>query len=359
VSSPVCDSEYPDQPGRHATLSVSFGGAGWAQAGLRRAACIAGAWAVLALFGSGLVSPAPADETSNAALNRAQQSALAANPTEMMAAMASELDRNGNVVVLMLADKPITQADMADVVRTMPVNFASLGFGEVSRRALDVLVSQKAMALDAQKEGLDKDPAVIRGGKAAVERALADAWLTRHGNAAVTDAALHARYDSEIAGKPGPEEVRARVILCPTEQEAGSVLAKAKAGADFEALAKTYSKAPNASMGGDLGYATLDALAPEIGPVVFALPPGQMSAYPVRSPVGYFIVRVEGRRQRGTPTFDEAKPRLEGELRGEAAQTMIHAVLEHLKLVQVANPDGAGSPSVRQTGSGQDAAGSH
>jgi peptidyl-prolyl cis-trans isomerase C len=257
--------------------------------------------------------------------------------------MAHELERNGSVVVLMLADKPITQADMADVVRAMPANFASLGFDQVSRRALDVLVSQKAMALDAQKEGLDKDPAVIRRGRTAVERSLADAWLTRHGDAAVTDAALHARYASEVAGKPGPEEVRARVILLPTADQARTIIGKAQAGADFEALAKTYSKAPDASLGGDLGYATLDALAPEIGPVIFALAPGQITAFPVRSPVGYFVIRVEGRRQRGTPTFKEAKPRLEGELRAEAAQSMIHSVLQHLKLVRLAKPDGAGT----------------
>lgn len=316
---------------------------------------------VLACSGLVLVSPAWADDTSPAAPSvapPAQTAPLAANPAEMMAAMAQELDRNGGVVVLMLQDKPITQADMADVVRTMPANFASLGFEEVSRRALDVLVSQKAMALDAQKEGLDKDPAVIRRGKAAVERTLADAWLTRHGNEAVTDAALHARYDNEIAGKPGPEEVRARVILLPTEAGARSVIAKAQAGADFVALAKTFSKAPNASTGGDLGYATLDALAVEIGPVIFALPPGQMTAYPVRSPVGYFVIRVEGRRQRGTPSFEEAKPRLEGELRAASAQAMIHAVLEHLKLVRLAKPEGSGGSPGNQARPDQ-GAGSH
>jgi peptidyl-prolyl cis-trans isomerase C len=310
----------------------------------------------LACFGLFLISPVLAEDASTqvpSAATPTQPVPLAANPAEMMAAMAQELDRNGNVVVLMLADKPITQADMADVVRSMPVNFASLGFEEVSRRALDVLVGQKAMALDAQKEGLDKDPDVIRRSKTAVERTLADAWLTRHGNAAVTGAALHARYASEIAGKPGPEEVRARVILLPTAEEAQSVIAKAQAGADFVTLAKTYSKAPNASMGGDLGYATLDALAPEIGPVIFALPPGQMTAYPVHSPVGYFVIRVEGRRQRGTPTFEEAKPRLEGELRAEAASTMIHAVLQHLKLARLANPDGSGGPPGPQAGSDQ------
>jgi peptidyl-prolyl cis-trans isomerase C len=338
---------------RGATMRVSWWAFGTAQAVRTRAGYISLAWLGLALFGSVLAGPLHAAETSNTASTQAPPAPLTANPAEMMAAMARELERNGGVVVLMLADKPITQADMADVVRTMPGNFASLGFEEVSRRALDVLVSQKAMALDAQKEGLDKDPAIIRRGKTAVDRVLADTWLTRHGSAAVTEEALHARYDSEIAGKPGPEEVRARVILLPTQDEASSVIAKAQAGSDFVSLAKTYSRAPNASTGGDLGYAAIDALAPEIGPVIFALPPGQIAAYPVRSPVGYFVIRVDARRQRGTPTFEEAKPRLEGELRAEAAQTMIHAVMEHLKLVRLAKPDDAAGPPGQPAASGQ------
>jgi peptidyl-prolyl cis-trans isomerase C len=213
------------------------------------AGLVAGVCAGLALCGSILINPAQAEDSASAPPTLTQPAPLAVRPAEMMAAMSAELDRNGNVVVLMLADKPITQADMADVVRTMQNNFASLGFETVSRRALDVLVSQKAMALDAQKEGFDADPAVVRRSKTAVERALADAWLTRHGNAAVTDEALHARYDRDIAGKPGPEEVRARVILLPTEEAARSIIAKVRAGADFESLAKTNSKAPNASQG--------------------------------------------------------------------------------------------------------------
>lgn len=304
----------------------------------------------LALFSLALLSPARADEAPNAtpsSTTSTQPPPLAANPAETMAAMAHELDRNGDVVVLMLANKPITQAEMADVVRTMPVSFANVGFPEVSRRALDILVSQKAMALDAQKDGIDKDPAVIRRGKTAFERVLADAWLTRQGDAAVTDQALRARYGRDVAGKPGPEEVRARLILVPTEDEARMVIGKAQAGADFAELAKTYSKAPNAAQGGDLGYATLDALAPEIGPVVFALSPGQMTNFPVRSPVGYFVIRVEGRRQRGTPTFDEARPRLEGALRAEAVNTMIQSVLSHIKLVRVGKPDGTAGPPAR------------
>ena len=100
-----------------------------------------------------------------------------------------------------------------------------------------------------------------------------------------------------------------------------------------------FSKAPNASHGGDLGYASFDALAPEIAPVIFALSPGQVSPYPVRSPAGWFVIRVEGRRQRGTPTFDEARPGLERGLEAEAAESTIHAVLSHIKVMPTAKSE--------------------
>jgi peptidyl-prolyl cis-trans isomerase C len=189
------------------------------------------------------------------------------------------------------------------------------------------------MALNARKDGIDKDEAVARQQKTASDRVLADAWLTRQADAAVTDQALRARYDQEIAGRPGPEEVRARLILLPTEDEARVVIAKARDGADFAGLAKTFSKAPNADRGGDLGFASFDALAGDIAPVVFSLALGEVSAFPVRSPAGYFVIRVEGRRQRGTPTIDEARPRLEREIRAEAVSMTVQSVLEHIKVV--------------------------
>jgi peptidyl-prolyl cis-trans isomerase C len=297
------------------------------------AAIVAGAW-VLA------PPPVGASETPAARIPATEPNAnpLTPRPAETMAAMARELDRNGDTVVLMIEKVPITQADMADLVRTMPTSFANLGFAEVSKRALDILVGQKAMALDARKEGMDKDPVVARLQNTATDRVLADAWLTRHVKAAVTDKALQDRYDRDIAGRPGPDEVRARVILLPTDTEARAVIAKAQAGEEFPALARGFSKAPNAANGGDLGYAAIDALAPEIAPVIFALAPGQVSAYPVPSPAGWFVIRVEGRRQRATPSFEDSRPGLERVLQAEAAETTIQSVLQHIKVVPTEKP---------------------
>jgi peptidyl-prolyl cis-trans isomerase C len=176
---------------------------------------------------------------------------------------------------------------------------------------------------------------VIRRQQIATDRVLSDAWLARKGDAAVTEAALHARYDRDVAGRPGPVEVRARLIVVLTAEEADSIIAKVRAGADFAELARTYSKDGSAAQGGDLGYVPLDAVSPEIGPVIFALAPGQMTAFPLPSPAGYYILRVEGRRQRATPTFEEARPSLERALRAEATQSAIGSVLADIKIAPV------------------------
>lgn len=260
------------------------------------------------------------------------------NPSRMMAMMIQQLEKNPDLVVLMLESLPITQRDVADVIRTMPASLAAAGFGVVQQRALDALVTQKAMVLNARKEGLEKDPEVIRLGKVAMERVLAEAWLSRRATAAVNDSALRARYDRDIRDRPGPEEVRARLILVPTEDEARLILNKARAGADFGDLAKTYSKDGSAAVGGDLGYLMFDGFPPDIGPAAFALAPGQTTASPLRSAMGYVLLRVEGRKTGATPTFEQVRPDLERALKGEAVKAAVESVIGTVKMAPRPEP---------------------
>ena len=292
----------------------------------------------LALSGLALPGPALAAGPSDTTPVPVQKPALLSNPGDVLAGMAAHLDQNPGVVVVTVDTLPITQGDVANVIRTLPASLGSLGPPDIYRHAMDVLVRQKVMVLNARKLGLDKDPVVIQQGKVAFERILADAWLTRKSDAAVTEGALHARYDRDIAGKPGPDEVRARVILVPTDAEARGLIDKLRNGADFADLARQSSKDPTAAAGGDLGYLPREAVSPEVGSVMFALLPGQVSPYPVTSVAGYFVLRVEGRRQRATPTFDEARPQLEHELRNEAVREAITSLLTEVKIVPATTP---------------------
>jgi peptidyl-prolyl cis-trans isomerase C len=304
----------------------------------------------LALAGLALSCPVHAagspDTTPNSSDSKPAPPLLS-NPAETLAAIANHLNQDPDVVVATVDNRPITQGDAADVVRSFPVSLASLGLHDIYGRAMDVLIRQKAMVLNAEKQGLDKDPSVVHQEKVAVERVLAEAWLNRKADAAVTEDALHARYDRDVAGKPGPDEVRARVILVPARSDALDLIVKLQGGADFAGLARQFSKDPTAAKGGDLGYLPLESVSPEVGSAMFSLAPGQLTPYPVNSLAGYFIVRVEGRRQRATPTFDAVRARLERELRAEAVRMAIASLLSDITVVPIDKAAGADAASVR------------
>jgi parvulin-like peptidyl-prolyl isomerase len=89
------------------------------------------------------------------------------------------------------------------------------------------------------------------------------------------------------------EHVHARHILVDTSSEAERILAQLQAGADFAALARSYSQDTSTrDSGGDLGFFPQGILvASEVEEVAFALQPGQFSGV-VSSALGYHIVQV-------------------------------------------------------------------
>jgi peptidyl-prolyl cis-trans isomerase C len=141
-------------------------------------------------------------------------------------------------------------------------------------------------------------------------RLLMETLLQDTGHAALSDEAEHKVYDDAVKQMAPEEEVRARHILVTSEDEAKAVLAKLKGGADFGALAKEKSKDPGAAEGGDLGYFTKDQMVPEFAEVAFKLNKGQLSE-PVKTQFGWHIIKVEDKRTKPTPTFEQVKPQIE------------------------------------------------
>ena len=117
-------------------------------------------------------------------------------------------------------------------------------------------------------------------------------------------------YDDAVKQMPSEQEVHARHILVPTEDEAKAIEDQLKKGADFATLAKEKSKDPGAADGGDLGYFTKDQMVPEFADVAFKLDKGQVSD-PVHTQFGWHVIKVEDKRTKPTPTFDEVKGQLE------------------------------------------------
>ena len=89
-----------------------------------------------------------------------------------------------------------------------------------------------------------------------------------------------------------------------------SYVAELKKGTDFAELAKTKSKDPGASDGGDLGWFTKDQMVPEFSEIAFKLEKGQLSD-PVKSQFGWHVIKVEDKRMRQPPEFEKVKDQLE------------------------------------------------
>jgi len=102
-----------------------------------------------------------------------------------------------------------------------------------------------------------------------------------------------------------PEQVRVRQIVVATEDEAQKILDQLlNEKADFTALARKKSTAPEAEEGGDLGYFAMGEMPGEFN-VVFGLPRGGISSV-VKSPYGYHIFKLEDKRKAGKMGLEEA-----------------------------------------------------
>ena len=227
-------------------------------------------------------------------------------------------------VVAKVDGQSIHLSDLKDAAQSLPENLRGMPPQTLYPMLLDQLIDARALVSEARKSGLDKDPAVQRQITAAEDRALENAVLTKEVAPTVTDDAVKARYDKDIAGKPGDEEVHAKHILVDSEDSAKKIITELKGGADFAALAKQHSKDPGgAKQGGDLGFFKKDEMVPEFAAAAFALQPGQYSQTPVHTQFGWHVILLVERRQAEPPKFDQARD----ELRQKMIQEGVRAVV--------------------------------
>src|SRR6201992_2563316 len=158
-----------------------------------------------------------------------------------------------------------------------------------------------------------------------------DSLLATEGKAAPTDGAMKKGYDDAAQKIPGEQEVHARHILVETEDKAKEIKAQWDKGADFAELAKKESKDPGASDGGDLGFFTKDQMVPEFSAVAFSLEPGKISD-PVKSQFGWHIIKVEEKRNRKAPDFDQVKAQIESYVTRKAQADYVAKLREGAKI---------------------------
>ena len=152
-----------------------------------------------------------------------------------------------------------------------------------------------------------------------------------------------AYYEAHKQEFEQPEQVRLSEILVATPDDATDaaiaqaksraedVVAKLKAGASFEEMAKQLSGGQTAAKGGDLGEFKRGALGSSaLEDPVFALEAGQWTA-PIRTRQGFVVLKVTEHTQAGIPPLSAVDQQVQEAIYSEAIQPALRTYLTGLR----------------------------
>ena len=304
--------------------------------------------------------------------------------TSLLAGRAAFTRRAGliasGLALLMAAAGPLHAEDAKDPL------IAKVDGVEIHQSDLDVAETQAGqippMPPDAKRDYLVQFMAdVILVAKAAEAKKMADTadfkrrmaferrkmlmseMLQSVGKAALTDEAMHKVYQDAIKQLGQQEEVHARHILIRAPQgdakasaaakaKIEAIIARLKKGEDFVKLAKEVTEDPSGKAnGGDLGYFTKEQMVPGFSKVAFKLKKGEISG-PVQTQFGWHVIKVEDKRVKPPPKFDEVKKQIENYVTRKAQADLVQKLRAEAKIekfYKTADEKKTDQPAMKET----------
>jgi peptidyl-prolyl cis-trans isomerase SurA len=150
---------------------------------------------------------------------------------------------------------------------------------------------------------------------------------------------LRVYYDDHQDRFRMPDSVHLRQILLRVQNEeqepevmekARQLVARIRAGEDFQMLAKGFSEGPDAKDGGDLGFLEKDHLLPAVSQALNGLEAGGLTD-PVRTAVGVQIFRVEELTEGKFKPFESVEDEIRDTLYQEQALRRYEAWLQTIR----------------------------
>jgi peptidyl-prolyl cis-trans isomerase C len=248
--------------------------------------------------------------------------------------------QDANPVLAKVNGAEIRASDVALAEEELGPSLAQMDPATKKENVLSFLIDMKIVSKEAEdKKIADRDDFKTRLAFAR-NRLLMDNLLAVEGKAATTDENMKKVYEDAAKQIAGEQEVHARHILVETEDQAKKIAEDLKKGADFAELAKKESKDPGASDGGDLGFFTKDQMVPEFSTVAFTLEPGKISD-PVKTQFGWHVIKVEEKRTRKAPDFEQVKPQIETYVVRKAQADYVAKLRTAAKVERMDKPDEA------------------
>lgn len=259
--------------------------------------------------------------------------ALASAPLAALPALAQQ-----DKVVAKVDGMTITERDLANATEDLQDRLAQLPDERKRDELVNFLVDLKLGAKAAATAKIGETPEFASRLAYMRDKLLLDEYISREAKKAVTPEAAKKLYDDTVKTMAPEEEVHARHILVEDEAKAKEAAERIKKGEDFAKVAGELSKDPGSGKeGGDLGWFTKERMVPEFAEAAFKLEKGQVSA-PVKSQFGWHVIKLEDKRTKPLPKFEEVKPQIDQYLERKAQQDIVVALREKAKVERLDKP---------------------
>ncbi|HLI67362.1 MAG TPA: peptidylprolyl isomerase [Caulobacteraceae bacterium] len=205
-------------------------------------------------------------------------------------------------------------------------------------QALDDLIDQKLLAVEAERQHLMNDPETLRRLAAAREKILGDLLVEHLVESTVSDSAIRGLYDEELKSAQAGEELHAQQIVTTTQADADAVRKALAGGQAFETMAAQKSiDAQTRLNGGDLGWFTADVLPPPYADALKGAKPGDVVG-PFRTDAGWVVMKLDERRAETPVSLDAARPQIVNFLTYEKVRDLLRQLRHDNKIKLLIGP---------------------
>ncbi|RDU62664.1 DUF1947 domain-containing protein [Helicobacter sp. MIT 14-3879] len=243
----------------------------------------------------------------------------------IMFSLASLFIMSANAEVYATVDgEEVTDKDMMFLKQAMPnIDFNTLP-KDMRDKAIDQAIERKLLTKEANKDKnkIENTKEYKEALDDFKETMVLELWMRgQMDNLKVSESDIKKYYNENKDKMIIPEQANARHILVDSEKEAKDIIKELdKAGKNAESkfieLAKSKSKDPSASNGGDLPpFVKEGQMIPEFSNATFALKPNTYTKNPIKTQYGYHIIYLKSIQPKGVLKYEDIKPKLQEELK--------------------------------------------
>ncbi len=253
-------------------------------------------------------------------------------PAAPTASTTAAPDKPAAAPVATVDGTPISQEIYDFYTKSVAGKSAGELTAEQKSQVLDELINTQLIANQAVKDGIEKEPDTASRLAVARLRLLADGESQKYlKGKEPTEQELRVEYEAALTSMD-KTEYHARHILVATKELADQLTKQIKAGAKFEALAKTNSMDGSKERGGDLGWFSPARMVKPFADAVKALKKGEMTASPVQTQFGWHIIKLEETREVTPPPFEQVKEQLGSRVMQKKLQTYVEELKKTAKI---------------------------